>query len=380
MGAPRDLLDAGATGIPCWRRKSSLGLFVKQKRPGDDVSGRFPNTLFMRERRGPESNRRIAVLQTAALPLGYRATESINLFSDTGFLKPRRLVPWARVLNCKTSVTAPRANDRRNLNTPSPTRGHFRLVWDVIFRALRFIAKRAHNAYAVFGIFLLSGTAIAVVCTWAFSELAEKVRRGSTQGVDDAVMQWIAAHQYPALQSVMLEITSLGTGVVVSMIVFIAGMFLWLNQHKHSAILLIAATLGGMLLDNLLKIGFNRPRPQVFKWGTYAFSSSFPSGHAMSSIIVYGTVAYLAARLQRNLRSRVLTLTIAALLIALICASRMYLGVHYPTDIAAGLVIGLAWSGFCMAVLEAAQLYAKRNAPEMLKDEAPAPPGAAPSS
>jgi undecaprenyl-diphosphatase len=306
--------------------------------------------------------------------------ESIKLFSDTGFLKPRQSNRLGAGLELHSRVTASPANDRRNLGDHSKTRGHFRLVWDVIFRALRFIGKRAHNAYAIFGIFLLSGAAIAVVCTWVFSELAEKVRAGSTQGIDDAVMHWIAAHQYPALQSVMLEITSLGTGVVVSMIVFIAGMFLWLNQHKHSAILLIAATLGGMLLDNLLKIGFNRPRPQVFQWGTYAFSSSFPSGHAMSSIIVYGTVAYLAARLQRNVRSRVLTMAIAALLIALICASRMYLGVHYPTDIAAGLIIGLAWSGFCMAVLEAAQLYAKRNAPEMLKDEAPAPPGAAPSS
>ena len=70
-----------------------------------------------------------------------------------------------------------------------------------------------------------------------------------------------------------------------------------------------------MVLDNLLKIGFNRPRPQIFKWGTYAVSSSFPSGHAMSSVIVYGTVAYLAARLQRNVASRMLTMAFAALII-----------------------------------------------------------------
>jgi undecaprenyl-diphosphatase len=276
-------------------------------------------------------------------------------------------------------VSASPANDRRDLGQ-THTRGHLRLVWDVIFGALRIIAKYAHNAYAVFGIFLVSGAAIAIVFTWIFSEIAEKVRRGSTQPFDEAVMRWIANHQYPQLQAVMLEITSLGTGTVVAMIVFVAGMFLWLNKHKHSAILLIAATIGGLVLDNLLKIGFNRPRPQIFKWGTYAVSSSFPSGHAMSSIIVYGTVAYLAARLQRDVRSRILTMVMAGVIILAICASRMYLGVHYPSDIAAGLVIGLAWSGFCMAVLEAAQLYAKRNAPEMLQAEQPAPPGAAPSS
>jgi undecaprenyl-diphosphatase len=172
----------------------------------------------------------------------------------------------------------------------------------------------------------------------------------------------------------------LGTGTVVGMIVIIAGTFLWLNQHKHSAILLIAATVGGIILDNLLKIGFNRPRPQIFKWGTYAVSSSFPSGHAMSSVIVYGTVAYLAARLQRNVASRILTMVFAAFMIIAICSSRLYLGVHYPSDVLAGVVIGLAWAAFCMAVLEAAQLYAKRNAPQLLADEKPAAAGASPST
>jgi undecaprenyl-diphosphatase len=279
-------------------------------------------------------------------------------------------------------VRTPANDDRRNRDVAraAPTRGKTRYVWDLIFRALRMIQKHVENAYVVFGIFLLSGAAIAILCTWAFAELADTVRSGATQQFDDTVMRWIGNHQYPALQKIMLELTALGTGTVVAMIVFVAGMFLWLNQHKHSAILLLVATLGGLALNGLLKIGFDRPRPQIFKWTTYAVSSSFPSGHAMSSIIVYGTVAYLAARLQQRAASRVLTLSFAALIVALICASRLYLGVHYPSDIAAGLVIGLAWAGFCMAVLEAAQLYAKRNAPQMLKDEAPAPKGASPSS
>jgi undecaprenyl-diphosphatase len=268
---------------------------------------------------------------------------------------------------------------RRHPGT-SATRGRLRVLWDVIFRALRLIARHTRGAYTVFGIFLVSGTAVAIVFTWAFSELAERVRKGSTQPFDDAIMRWIGAHQTTGMQSVMLEVTALGTGTVVGMIVLIAGMFLWLNHHRHSAVLLIVATLGGMVLDNLLKIGFNRPRPQIFEWGTHAVSSSFPSGHAMSSVIVYGTVAYLAARLQRNVHSRVLTFVLAALLIMIISISRVYLGVHYPSDILAGLLIGVAWAGFCMAVLEAAQLYAKYNAPQLLADERPAAEGASPSS
>jgi undecaprenyl-diphosphatase len=270
-------------------------------------------------------------------------------------------------------------NDRRDVS-PGPTRGHFRIIWNLIFQVLRFIGKHVRNAYAVFGIFLLSGAAVAILLTWLFSEVAERVRAGSTQGMDDAVMRWMGAHQSPGVQAVMLEITSLGTSAVVAMIVFIAGLFLWLNHHKHSAVLLIAATLGGMVLDSLLKVGFNRPRPQIFTWGTQVMGASFPSGHAMASTIVYSTVAYLAARLQQNVASRLLTMAMAALIILLICSSRLYLGVHYPSDVLAGVIIGLAWAGFCMAILEAAQLYAKRNAPQMLKDERPAPKGAAPSS
>jgi len=277
-------------------------------------------------------------------------------------------------------VTTIRDGQRRGSSDESHTRGHLRWVWDVIFGTLRLIHRHVTNAYAVFGIFLVSGAAIAIAFTWAFAELAKRVREGGTQPFDDAVMHWLGSHRSSIVESVMLEVTSLGTGVVVGMVVLVAGMFLWLNKHKHSAVLLIVATLGGIVLNNLLKIGFNRPRPQIFEWGTHTASSSFPSGHAMSSVIVYGTVAYLAARLQQRLASRVLTMMSAGLIIALVCVSRMYLGVHYPSDILAGIVIGLAWAGFCMAVLEAAQIYAKRNAPQLLIAEKPAPAGASPSS
>jgi undecaprenyl-diphosphatase len=269
---------------------------------------------------------------------------------------------------------------RRGADTPSATRGHLRLVWDVIFGAIRFIARHVSNAHAVFGIFLLSGAALAILFTWGFAELASHVRRGATQTFDTAVMTWMGQHRSPFVERAMLEVTALGTGTVVGMLVLVAGLFLWLNKHKHSAILLVAATLGGLVLNNLLKIAFDRPRPQLFEWATHASSSSFPSGHAMSSVIVYATVAYLAARLQSRFASRVFTMVFAAVIIVAICVSRMYLGVHYPSDVLAGVMIGLAWTGFCMALLEAAQLYAKRNAPQMLAEEHPAPPGAAPSS
>lgn len=98
-------------------------------------------------------------------------------------------------------------------------------------------------------------------------------------------------------------------------------------------------------------------------------SSSFPSGHAMSAAIVYGTVAYLAARLNTRAWARWLLLVAALFIIVLISFSRVYLGVHYPSDVIAGVSIGLAWAGFCMAALEAIQKFAPRRAPETLAAE-----------
>src|ERR1043165_2687275 len=94
----------------------------------------------------------------------------------------------------------------------------------------------------------------------------------------------------------------------------------------------------------------------------------------MSAAIVYPTVAYLAARVQKTTLARTLTMLVAALLVVLIGMSRIYLGVHYPSDVIAGVVVGLAWSAFCMTTLEVAQLYAKRNAPALVEGEHPPQP------
>jgi undecaprenyl-diphosphatase len=251
------------------------------------------------------------------------------------------------------------------------TRGRTELFWDFVFTAIRAIGGVAKNFYATIGIFLLAGAAVALAGTYAFATFAGHVRSGSTQAFDTAVLKWIAAHRTPLFDQVMLEITFLGTGTVVLMIVAISGMFLWLTKHKYSALLLLISTAGGLLLNNLLKAGFGRPRPQVFEWGTTVVSTSFPSGHAMGAAVAYGTVAYLAARLQERRLHRVVTLISAAVIILLISISRLYLGVHYPSDVIAGVIIGLAWAGFCMATLEAIQLYARNRAPRVLKHEHP---------
>ena len=252
-------------------------------------------------------------------------------------------------------------------------RGRLRLVWDVLFKGLRVSYRHAHTFGTAVGMFLVVGALIAVFGTFAFAELAKLVSGGHTQAFDDAVLRWMQRHQTPWVQGLMLEVTMLGTWIVVLSIVSIAGLFLWLTDHRYSAVLLLVATAGGIGLNNILKVGFSRPRPHIFEWGTTAATWSFPSGHAMSATVVYVTVAYLAARLQKRHVARLATLAVAAVMVAMICFSRLYLGVHYPSDVLAGVIIGLSWAAFCMATLEAVQRFAKRHAKDVLQHEVPPP-------
>ena len=252
-------------------------------------------------------------------------------------------------------------------------RGPAQQAWSVLFNGMRFVARHVGAFYAALGIVLVAGAALAVGATWAFVALADVVREGATQQFDERVLRWMAAHQTPLLQKAMFEITLLGTGIVLVMTVCVAGLFLWISNHRFSALLLVVATVGGIIINSLLKHTFDRPRPQVFEWGATVLTSSFPSGHAMSATIVYGTVAYLAARLQAGRAARWITYVAAALLIVLICTSRLYLGVHYPSDVVAGILMGIAWAGFCMATLEAIQVFGRRYRPQILEHEEPAP-------
>jgi undecaprenyl-diphosphatase len=252
-------------------------------------------------------------------------------------------------------------------------RRHFHRAWNLIFRGLRALGVRANSFYATVGVFLVIGVVIAIAGTLAFAELGEWVQKGVTQQFDVAVLEWMRQHHSPLLTQIATELTYLGTGSVVFMIVAVAALFLWHTEHKHSARLLLAAVAGNIILNGMLKLAFHRPRPDVFEWQTTAVSSSFPSGHAMSATVCYGTVAYLVMRLQKHHWSRVLTGTGAAVLILLICATRLYLGVHYPSDVIAGILVGLAWAGFCMATLEASLVIARRRAPRAVVEERRAP-------
>lgn len=266
----------------------------------------------------------------------------------------------------------PDVERRSGQRAPRPT-GPTRVAMDLVYKGLRTAASHAGSFYTTVGIVLVVGVVLAIAGTLAFAEVGEWVQKGLTQSFDVAVLEWIGRHHTRLLTQGAVELTYLGTGTVVLMIVGVSALFLWHTEHKHSARILLVAVGGNILLNGVLKYFFHRARPTVFDWQTSAVSSSFPSGHAMSATVCYGTIAYLVSRLQKHRVSRVATLTGAVILILLICATRLYLGVHYPSDVAAGIIVGVAWSGFCLAVFEAGLVLARRRAPERAAEERPAP-------
>lgn len=200
-------------------------------------------------------------------------------------------------------------------------------------------------------------------CTALFAKLAAEMLEGETQALDEAVLHTINQYSSPQLDEVALEITALGDGSVLILMMLLASALLWTIPQRYAVVQLWIAVIGGTALTPLLKLAFQRPRPSVFEWrGDYVVSSlSFPSGHAMGSMLTYATLAYIITRLQPPPFLRRLTVGLAVVLIVLIGWSRMYLGVHYPSDVIAGYAVGLAWAILCAMGVEALRMRRTRT-------------------
>lgn len=241
---------------------------------------------------------------------------------------------------------------------------HGRLEWlrGILFGLFRWIGRHVRGFHAAVGAFLAIGLVLAVGAVAGFAAVADEVMEGETRAFDVAVLRWMERQHTPQFDVWAMEVTSLGSGLVVAMTVAISSVFLWVTRHRYSVALLWVALLGSGLITRTLKTIFDRPRPDVFPWQAhYVDHGSFPSGHATTSMVVYLTLAYLVGRLADTRRLRALTLLVAAVLIALIGLSRLYLGVHYPSDVIAGYAVGFAWATFCALGIEAVRYFRGRR-------------------
>jgi undecaprenyl-diphosphatase len=247
-------------------------------------------------------------------------------------------------------------------------RGILKFPRDLLYSTLRFIARHIKGFFGAVVAFLTVGFVVGISAAVLFVITATVVAAGFTQTFDDNVLEWFARHRTPRLDELMLDVTSLGNGIVLVVLVLVAAVFLWQTRHHWSVYLLVIGTVGGDLLNTLLKEYFERPRPSVVIQIDTVSSMSFPSGHAMVSLIVYGSVAYLVGRLEPTAGLRRTTWAFAVLIILSIGISRVYLGVHYPSDVIAGFIAGLAWLAFVASGVTAVRFFAPRR-PETATEE-----------
>lgn len=221
-------------------------------------------------------------------------------------------------------------------------------------RARHFLAARL-NRESYLGLHLTLGLAVAVLAIWAFAALLEEVTDNETLvRWDELAAALIHAHTTPAGLRFFAHVTWLGSPVVLGALAM-AGAIVLLRRR----ILLLgwlAAFAGSTLVGAVLKFAVQRTRPPYGTAFLHSHSYSFPSGHALGATVGYGMVAFIAVHLAHPSRAqRVLICVAAVLLIALVGLSRIYLGVHYPSDVGGGFVAGVAWLAICGSGIRVAE-------------------------
>jgi undecaprenyl-diphosphatase len=214
----------------------------------------------------------------------------------------------------------------------------------------RFVRARL-SPEGAFGLHLTVGLALVLAMAWAFARIADEVMEGAPITVLDVQLaQWLHQHASQEITAVMLGITWMHSmpGIVVLSLLF--GAWLYRKRACYWLLALVLTVPGGMLLNVAFKHVFQRARPHfddpLLTLGTY----SFPSGHTASATVLYGLLAcYLAAH--AGTRRRMLAVAGALAAVALVALSRMYLGVHYLSDVLAAAAEGCAWLAICVTAV-----------------------------
>jgi undecaprenyl-diphosphatase len=224
--------------------------------------------------------------------------------------------------------------------------GCFRHVRGLDFKALMDFARRETG--------LLAALLVIALALWGFLHIAEEVGEGDARTFDTAVLLAMRTGDGhtpigPAwLQFSARDVSALGGFTVLTLLAVLALGFLVVMKKNVEGLVLFAAVLGATALSEGLKLGYARPRPDLVAHAVETLGASFPSGHATLSAATYLTVGALLAHAQEQRRVKTYIHVTAILLALLIGGSRVYLGVHWPTDVLAGWCVGAAWSILCV--------------------------------
>jgi undecaprenyl-diphosphatase len=221
----------------------------------------------------------------------------------------------------------------------------------------RRIAAAARRIGAYVELRTLVGLLVAVGCVWLFVGLADEVVEGETRRLDTALLLALRDPADPSdplgpgwLEEVGRDVTALGSIAILGAITLATAGFLWLQGNRRSMGLLLVSVGGGLAVSTLFKRGFDRPRPDLVPHETLVHTASFPSSHAMMAAVTYLTLAALLARVQPQRALKAYILCLAVLVTVAVGVSRVYLGVHWPSDVLAGWTAGAAWALGCWLV------------------------------
>ena len=197
---------------------------------------------------------------------------------------------------------------------------------------------------------------------WAFISIAGEVLEGETSAWDRRVLLALRSAADPAVpwgpawvQEAARDATALGGFALLTLVTLAVIGYLLLARKRHAALAVFVAVAGGFVLSSLLKLGFERPRPDLVPHGSFVYTTSFPSGHSMMAAVTYLTLGAMLARVEASVRMKIYLLSVAIVLTVLVGVSRVYLGVHWPTDVAAGWAVGAAWALLCSLVMRQLQ-------------------------
>ncbi len=196
---------------------------------------------------------------------------------------------------------------------------------------------------------LLMLAAGVVGALWAFLSIADEVMEGETLAVDRQLLLLLRSPGDPTdpigsrkVEEAIRDVTALGGFTVLTLVTAVAVIAFLLHKRWRHALVMLGAALVGELCSDLLKSAYGRPRPDLVPHGSYVYSASFPSGHSLHAAVVFLTLAMLISSLETHRSTKMLAYSLAILILVAVGFSRVYLGVHWPTDVLGGWCLGAA--------------------------------------
>lgn len=208
-------------------------------------------------------------------------------------------------------------------------------------------------------VILLVAAIFVACCGYCFIQLADEVNEGDTQTIDEWILQSLRRADDPSvpigpawIREASLDVTALGSPIILVLVLFGVTGYMWLHRQFEMILLTVLVTSTGSLATLVLKHFIGRDRPTVIPHLREVITPSFPSGHSMLSAVVYLTLGILLMQILHGRATKLYCLAWAMLITFLVGVSRIYLGVHYPTDVLAGWMAGMAWAVGCWTAFQ----------------------------